>query len=217
MANIPMADSIASIPEFKAWYSVFKQMLGEVDLTKLLVYIVDTVDASAIPYLAEQFDVLGYKGMKLAQTENDQRELIKRAIELHKYKGTEWAIKQALISIGFSDIKLKKGIADGYDHWAKFGIEITNTSLQLTDASVTDITNMVAEYKRAVCVLMDISMSLVYQDSITFGQDIATCLPAISANDNMYLSKPLIYDGSAEYDGANNYSGDTDVATIEPL
>jgi phage tail P2-like protein len=49
---------------------------------------------------------LGYKGWKLANTEDDKRSLIKKAIELHRYKGTVWAVKEAMKSIGFTDAVL---------------------------------------------------------------------------------------------------------------
>src|SRR5581483_7024129 len=143
MANIPMADSIAYLPESQAWFNALMKELQEIDLSKLLVYLVDSVDSSALSYLGSQFDVLGYKGFRLAQDDAGRREIIKRAIELHHTKRTEWAIIEALKSIGFTDIELLKG----YDHWAKFGILITNENVQLTEASYQNIVAMVAEYK----------------------------------------------------------------------
>jgi len=214
MGKAVMADSIAYLPEFNGWYNVIKETLGEIDLGNLLVYIVESVDASALPYLAEQFDVLGYKGFKLAQTEADQREILKRAIELHRYKGTEWAIKEALKSIGFADIQL---IKTGYDHWAKFGIEITNSNFQLTASSFNDLIQMVVEYKRAVCVLMDVTMKLVYEDTLDIGDDDASALPAIEAEDDLVLSGTLKYDGAGLYDGTYDHSGDSDIVSVTPI
>ena len=217
MGKVVMADSISYVPEFAAWYQVIKETVAEVDLGSLLVYIIDTVDKSAISYLAEQFDVLGYKGFRLAYTEADQREILKRAIELHRYKGTEWAIKEALKSIGFTEVKMKKGIAGGYDHWAKFGLNITNSGTQLTESTFHDLIEMVIEYKRAVCVLMDITIDLVYDDTLIISDDDAHVYEAILVDDNLYLSGTLKYDGTAEYDGSYDHSGDSDVVTIDPL
>ncbi|SHN45954.1 phage tail protein [Chitinophaga sp. CF418] len=214
MGKVVMADSIAHLPEFAAWYKVIKDTLADIDLGKLLIYIIDTVDASLLPALAEQFDVLGYKGFKLAQTEFDQRQIIKRAIELHKYKGTEWAIKEALKSIGFADIEL---IKTGYDHWAKFGIRITNEALQLTDNAFFDITQMVKEYKRAVCVLEEIRVTIQVEDAL-FVEDVsASVLAAISAEDTINLSGIIKYDGQEEFDGSHDFSSDEDVATISEI
>lgn len=214
MGKIAMADSIAHLPEFAGWYKVIKDTLADIDLGKLLIYIIDTADASLLPAFAQQFDVLGYKGFKLAQTEFDQRQIIKRAIELHKYKGTEWAIKEALKSIGFADIEL---IKTGYDHWAKFGIRITNEALQLTDNAFFDITQMVKEYKRAVCVLEEILVTIQVEDTLYVDDVSASVLAALSADDNLNLSGVLRYDGQEEFDGSHNFSSDEDVATISEI
>jgi P2-related tail formation protein len=210
MANIPMADSIGYLPEPQAWFTALKAELGEIDLSKLLVYLIDNVDASALPHLGAQFDVLGYKGFKMAQDEAGQREILKRAIELHRYKGTEWAIMQALESIGFSNIELVKY---GFDHWAKFGLLITSENITLTPAAFDDITAMVKEYKRAVCVLEEIRITLSTTDSLT-SDDAAYVNVQILAVDRLTLSESLKYDGSAEFDGTHNFSGEGDVATI---
>lgn len=211
MASKPViADSISYLPEMTAWYNTIVAELAQIDLGKLLVYDVDTVDPSALEYLGSQFDVLGYKGFRLANTEDDQREIIKRAIELHRYKGTEWAIKQALISIGFADVVLLKG----YDHWAKFGILITNENVQLTANSFNDITAMVAEYKRAVCVLVEIRLTIQITDSLSVDDFPVVVNPEIAVSERLLLSGAIQYDGSIEFDGTHNFSGDSDVVVI---
>jgi P2-related tail formation protein len=211
MANIPIADSIAYLPEIQAWFTALMTELNQIDLSKLLVYVIDDVDASALPYLGAQFDVLGFKGFRIAQDNQGRREIIKRAIELHRYKGTEWAIMEALKSIGFTDVVL---IKTGYDHWAKFGILLTNEGLQLTNSSFQDITAMVNEYKRAVCVLEEIRMNILTSDSLTF-IDSATVTQQMLAVDRLTLSGSFRYDGSAAFDGEYNFTGEGDVAIIE--
>lgn len=69
---------------------------GALDLTKLLVYWLDIVDASALPVLAKQFHVMGLEGWEFAHTEAEQRALLKQAVELHRYKGTPWAVRQGI-------------------------------------------------------------------------------------------------------------------------
>ncbi len=80
--------------------------IGTLDLTPILVYIIDSVNSSALPHLAEQFHVSGREGWSLVSTEAERRSLIKRAIELHRYKGTPWAVKQMLAVMGFSDTEI---------------------------------------------------------------------------------------------------------------
>jgi phage tail P2-like protein len=212
MANkVVMADSISYLPEFNAWYNVIKETLAEIDLGLLLVYIIDNVDASALPYLAEQFDVLGYKGLKLATTEAAKRQVIKRAIELHRFKGTKWAIQEALKSIGFANIEV---LETGYDHWAKFGLLITTSSVQLTDASFYDIIQMVKEYKRAVCVLEEVLMKLEIEDTLDLTEDEAFITSSLLVDDILHLSGGLQYDATGQYDGDYDHSGDSDIVTF---
>jgi phage tail P2-like protein len=212
--NIVIADSVAHLPEMAAWYSVIKEELGTIDTSKLLVYIIDSVDAVALPYLAEQLDVLGYKGWKLATTEADQRELLKRSIELHKYKGTVWAIKEALKSIGFDSVTVNEGIAAGYDHWAKFGIELTNQNVQLNSTQYQDILAMVREYKNARSHLEEILITLFADDVLDISVDDSTAEEMILSDDLLLLTGALFRDGTADYDGTWDHSGDSDVATI---
>ncbi len=72
-----------------------------IDLTPLLVYIIDNVDASALPHLIEQFHVAGSEGGRLAENETLKRALLKRAIDMHRMKGTPAGLRQALTEIGF--------------------------------------------------------------------------------------------------------------------
>lgn len=74
--------------------------LSTLDLTPLVLYDVDNVPASLLPYLAEQFNVLGDAGWDVADTDDKRRELIKEAIALHKLKGTRYAVQRALDLVG---------------------------------------------------------------------------------------------------------------------
>src|SRR5258708_18035465 len=46
---------------------------------------------------------------ELALTEAAQRELLKSAIALHRFRGTPWSIKQALASLGWEQVALLEG------------------------------------------------------------------------------------------------------------
>ena len=58
------------------------------DLSEFLPYLVDTVAPSVLPYLADQFDIDGLQGFGMAETEQQQRDIIKKSIALHKFIGT---------------------------------------------------------------------------------------------------------------------------------
>lgn len=64
-----------------------------------IVNLFDIVDSSALASLAEQFHVMGDEGWNLAATEAAKRSLLKKAIELHRHKGTRWAVRNALETV----------------------------------------------------------------------------------------------------------------------
>lgn len=214
MANEPtiLADSVAHLPHIAEWDRMMHKRMEDMPLNKLLVYRIDTVDAQALPILAEQFDVLGYKGYILCQNDDDRRTLIKRAIELHRYKGTVWAVREALRSIGFDNVEIKEGLAAGYDHWAKFGLDVTNSTRPLTVNGYADIIKMVNEYKPVRSHLVDVGLKLLVEDTIDLTEEEANLITALTVEDNIILTGVLYYDGSAQFDGDNDFSGgDADV------
>jgi phage tail P2-like protein len=73
--------------------------LSGLDLSPVLVQLVDAVDASALPYLAEQFNVLD-EGWQYAINDTERRRMLRSAIDLHRHKGTRWAVEKALDVLG---------------------------------------------------------------------------------------------------------------------
>ena len=121
--------------------------LGTLDLTRLLVYLIDTVEPSALPHLSEQFSITGYDGWALAQGTTDRRELIKRAIELHQRKGTPWAVRTALETAGFS-ARLNEWFQQtptGDPHTCRVEVEIDDRGL--SENTFAQIDGLVNEYK----------------------------------------------------------------------
>lgn len=88
MDKLLLPPPLASDERFSVLANIAAERFAQIDLTALLVYLVDIVDASALPSLAGQFHVRGLEGWLFAANEQEKRELIKQAIELHKYKGT---------------------------------------------------------------------------------------------------------------------------------
>ena len=72
------------------------------DTDALLVYLIDKVDESALVHLAEQFHIMGNEGWLQTKTETEKREIIKKAIELHRYKGTKYALVKVLSSLNIN-------------------------------------------------------------------------------------------------------------------
>lgn len=101
-----MADSLLLPPplvgdeRFQALAQLAARM-SDIDLSPLLVYLVDSVPDSALPDLAEQLHILG-EGWNLATTEQSRRSLIKAAIDLHRHKGTLYAVSLAIELMGLT-------------------------------------------------------------------------------------------------------------------
>ena len=82
--------------------------LDNIDLSVLMVFLVDIVDSSALPWLGEQFSLSG-DGWELAESDDVRRMLIKAAIELHRYKGTPWSIREVIRRFGVGEVDLIEG------------------------------------------------------------------------------------------------------------
>ena len=97
------------------------------DLSEFLPYLVDTVAPSVLPYLAE-FDIDGLQGFGMAETEQQQRDIIKKSIALHKFIGTPWAIREACRTVGFPIVILEEGVTaqpggpESPEDWARFRV-----------------------------------------------------------------------------------------------
>lgn len=216
MSNLDtiLPDSIAIYPDIAGLDKAIAKYMSGIPVTELLVYNIDQVDAKAIPALAEQFDVLGYKGMKLAKTEDDQRQIIKRAIELHRYKGTIWSVKEAMKSVGFSDVTINEHVSG---HWANFSVTLLNSGVGITDNSILELRKMIEEYKPQRSNLVSIEMEILVQDEIIFDEDMQGLSPDILAEDKIIFTAALLYDGTGSYNGIFDHSGDSDLVTIEPI
>lgn len=68
-------------------------------IINILIYPrIDELSGEILDILGWQFHI---EGWELAQTEEEKRALIKKAIELHRYKGTPWAVINALKACGY--------------------------------------------------------------------------------------------------------------------
>ena len=124
-----LASGISTVPHLAALDKVFSELRDNLDYTPMLFYLIDTAPAELLPYLAIQFDVLGYKGWGLINTDAEKRALLKNAANLHRYKGTPYAIEAALESIGFSNITITEGCYPLLNGYFKLDGEITLGSL----------------------------------------------------------------------------------------
>lgn len=213
MSNI-LASGIRNVPHFVAFDTMAKNRLDAVQIDKLLVYIIDTVDASALPALAAQFDVLGYKGMRLATTEEQQREVIKKAIELKRYKGTVWAVKEAMRAIGYPEALITEGVGSGPNGWAEFTIALEAGENVISVSNIDEILKMIDEYKNVRSHLTNVSFLINMEDDLLTVGDISQENPNVNDEDVLSIGSNFKYNGEFTYNGTKNYSSDSDILEV---
>lgn len=120
--------------------------IGTLDITPLLVYLIDSVEETALPHLAEQFSVTGYDGWVLTRGTADQREIIKRAVAIHRRKGTPWAVKQAISALGFTGDITEWFQYDGLPFHYRAGVTVTD-GRQITVQAMRGLITLIQEYQ----------------------------------------------------------------------
>ncbi len=215
MSNI-LASAIKDTPHLAAFDVLAKHRLEGIEIDALLTYVIDTVDVSALPYLAQQFDVLGYKGMRLATTEAQQRELIKRAIELKRYSGTVWSVQEALKSIGYPDAVITENVGTDPDHgWAEFRISIDGGINQISAEKLDELVKMINVYKGTRNHLKDLSYTIdLGDDNINLNEDSSES-PSVDDTDTIIAGGNFLHNGLELRNGSKNYSSDSDVLEVQ--
>lgn len=122
----------------------------------LLVYLIDSVDESALVHLADQFHIMGNEGWLQAKTEVERREIIKKAIELHRYKGTKYALIKVLNSLNINGNIEEWFEYDGDPYHFKIDIFLQNYTYN--EKVFESLKKMIDEYKNVRSVLEEISI-----------------------------------------------------------
>ena len=179
MAESLLPPSLASDPRFAVLESLTGR-ISSIDLLPLLVYLVDTVNATALPYLAEQFHLLG-EGWQFARDDDERRRLLKQSIELHRHKGTRWAVEQVLETLGLSG-----QISEWFEYGGQpyhFKINVDLSTRGFGEATFDALEALITEYKNVRSHLELLSLSLVNRSPVpsiaaaTLGGEVATVYP----------------------------------------
>jgi len=189
--SIVIASALVKYPHIMAIHNIIRDRLNDIPLSAVLVYIIDYVAADALPVLAEQFNVLGYKGYFLATTEAEKRAIIKSAIDLQRWKGTPWAIKEALRAFGYADVTIEEGTGIGikYDgtythngsqtyggsyHWANFDVIFNAADYPsgFTAADTEAIYQIINEYKNVRSNLRELRIEATITEPLTASESI---------------------------------------------
>ncbi len=127
----------------------------------LLVYLVDNVNASALPHLAEQFHIMGNEGWLYATTESEKRELIKNAIELHRYKGTKYALHKVLEILNLNG-KIKEWFEyEGEPYHFIVSLDLRNRGYETT--TEVQLLDLIEEMKNVRSVMETLEVNLTNQ------------------------------------------------------
>jgi len=144
-----MADQLPPVLAGDERFAILCELLQEefdnLDLSPMLVYLVDVVPPQVLPHLADQFHVMGLEGWRYARNEQEQRELIKRAIELHRYKGTPWAIEQVLVTLNLSG-----RVSEWFEYGGtpyRFRVDIELTDRGIDETTYDALVDLIREYK----------------------------------------------------------------------
>lgn len=108
--QLPLA--LAGDERFAILCELLDENLAEVNLDAMLVYLVDLVKPHLLPVLADQFSMLDEAAWLLAESGDARRNLIKSSAQLHRYKGTPWAIREVIRLLGFGEITLQEGLGN---------------------------------------------------------------------------------------------------------
>jgi phage tail P2-like protein len=221
-----MESTIASSLEgtrFEIFEQIWSERLAALDIGLVLVYIIDTVNEAALPYLAEQFDVLGYKGWDFTTTTQERRDLIKRAIELHRTKGTPFAIKQSLRQIGFLDAEIQEGgnlVYDGsiihngdYQYlggsWAYFSVILDlGNQKGITPERSGLLRLLIDEYKAARCRLTSIQFRATILEEVETAEQLAFNAAFNPIEET--IPTEVLYNSVFRHDSSVKHSGSTE-------
>ncbi|MCN5642004.1 phage tail protein I [Escherichia coli] len=172
---------LASDERFSILANIAAERFAQLDLTALMVYLVDLVDASALPALAEQFHVQGLEGWLFTTDEREKRELIKQAIELHKYKGTIWAVRRVLEILSLPGTISEWFEYGGRAYFFKVDIELVNKGMD--ENLFNDLVELIHEYKNTRSKLEALIVWIINQSAIPvigcalYGGELTTVLP----------------------------------------
>lgn len=97
--------------------------MTNLDLTPLLVYMIDLVPADVLPFLAQQFNVVGPLWAYLPD-DAARRNAIQNSVAWHRAKGTPWAVETALSWAGHTArVEDQTGTTD---RWAEYQLEFSS-------------------------------------------------------------------------------------------
>lgn len=147
-----LATGLLGSPHIEVIDRLAAERLGNVDAAKTLVYLFETVAASALPHLAVQLNVDGNKGFWFAETDDQRRDVVMRSIRTNRLKGTRQSIRDIVQAAGYVDIVFVERLPS---HWADFYAVIKQGQKEIDK---DEIAILIDEYKPARSILLFIDV-----------------------------------------------------------
>jgi hypothetical protein len=110
MAKQQLPPALAGDERFALLCELLDETFDNLDINAMLVYLVDLVKPQLLPFLADQFSLVDEAAWLLAESLDAKRNLIKSSAQLHRYKGTPWAIREVIRLLGFGEVTLQEGL-----------------------------------------------------------------------------------------------------------
>ena len=185
MADLTYTDIIANDSKYQALADLSLSM-KRLPTERVMTTLIDLLPDEILPVLAEKWSVTGSDGLLLADSGQSKRGLIRRSVELHRHKGTAWAVREVMRQLGFGEIEIDEGLKartyentvvqaiNADDRWAYYAIRPNNA---ITNEQALAIRKTIASFVPARCTLATLD----------------------------YKAVPIRYNNKVRYDGSYNH------------
>lgn len=137
------------------------QAVTEAVAQSLILSRIDELSEEVVNLLAWQFHVEGYE---LAETLEEKRNMVRNSIELHRYKGTKYALLKVLELLNLrGDIQEWHEYA-GDPYKFKVSIDLLTRGIDEETSSILD--NLIQEYKNARSWLESLDIYLTNKSAV---------------------------------------------------
>lgn len=206
--------------------------VGEVSVPIGSLWNPETCPADLLPWLAWALSVDEWDSTWPVAT---QRDVIARAADLHRRKGTVWAVREALRSAGYAEAEIEEGLPrllhDGSEtyggeevygagaRWALFKVVADiGEDISLAAADIRRLVRLIERYKPVSRHLREIAYRATVEDAVDVSDATETTVhpayeevrPAGRRYDGAIdhsQAVPLRFDGSYLHDGEADYDG----------
>ncbi len=129
----------------KIFDEICEERFSQIDVEKVLVSLIDNLPSDALPHLAEQYHITGNEGWLQCRNDNEKRDLIKRSIEVHRYKGTKYALTKIFEMFNLEGVIKEWFETDGEPYTFMVDISFEHTGLDFE--LLKKLEDLINEYK----------------------------------------------------------------------